>query len=48
MTERDPALEPFAQRYAATIAPDGFVGVWQLAETPGEWKDDLQVTYTRR
>jgi hypothetical protein len=38
----------FAQRYAATIAPDGFEGLWQLAETPGDWKDDLRVTYRRR
>jgi hypothetical protein len=38
----------FAQRFAATIAPDRFEGVWQVAETPGDWKDDLKVTYTRR
>lgn len=38
----------FAQRFAATIAPDSFKGVWQIAETPGDWKDDLKVTYTRR
>ena len=38
----------FAQRYAATLAPDAFDGVWQVAETPGDWKDDLKVTYTRR
>jgi hypothetical protein len=38
----------FAQRYAATIGDDGFEGLWQLAETPGDWKDDLQVTYRRR
>ena len=37
----------FAQRFAATIAPDGFDGVWQIAETPGDWKDDLKVTYRR-
>ena len=38
----------FAQRYSATIAPGGFQGQWQLARTPGDWKDDLQVTYRRR
>jgi hypothetical protein len=38
----------FDQRFAAPIAPDGFHGVVQLAETPGEWKDDLEVTYRRR
>jgi hypothetical protein len=38
----------FDQRYSATIAPDTFQGVSQLAETPGDWKDDLRVTYHRR
>ena len=38
----------FDQRFAATITPDRFEGVYQLAETPGDWKDDLQVTYRRR
>jgi hypothetical protein len=38
----------FDQRFEATIAPDTFQGVSQLAETPGEWKDDLRVTYRRR
>ena len=38
----------FAQRYSAAIAPERFEGVWQIAETPGDWKDDLKVTYTRR
>jgi hypothetical protein len=38
----DPA---FAQRFSATLAPDEFEGRWQLARTPGEWRDDLQVTY---
>jgi hypothetical protein len=38
----------FAQRFAATIADDAFEGLWQLAETPGDWKDDLKVTYRRR
>jgi hypothetical protein len=35
----------FAQRFSATPAPDRFEGVWQLARTPGDWKDDLEVTY---
>ena len=37
----------FAQRYAATLGADAFTGQWQVAETPGEWKDDLRVTYRR-
>ena len=41
----DPA---FAQRYEATLAPDAFDGVWQVAETPGDWRDDLRVSYHRR
>lgn len=38
----------FDQRFAAEIAPDRFAGVYQLAETPGDWQDDLKVTYRRR
>ena len=38
----------FAQRYAATVSPDSFEGLWQIAETPGDWKDDLKVIYRRR
>jgi hypothetical protein len=38
----------FAQRFSATPAPDEFVVQWQLAETPGEWKDDVKVIYRRR
>jgi hypothetical protein len=37
----------FAQRYSATPAPDAFEGQWQVAETPGEWNDDLKVIYRR-
>jgi hypothetical protein len=37
----------FAQRYAATLGADAFTGLWQVAETPGEWRDDLRVTYRR-
>jgi hypothetical protein len=38
----------FAQRFSATLAHDQFGGLWQLARTPGDWQDDLEVTYTRR
>ena len=38
----------FDQRYEATLAPDVFEGVFQLAETPGEWQDDLTMVYRRR
>jgi hypothetical protein len=38
----------FAQRYSATLGHDSFEGQWQLAETPGEWQDDLKVIYRRR
>ena len=38
----------FDQRMVATLAPDTFEGVYQLARTPGDWQDDLKVTYRRR
>lgn len=38
----------FDQRYSATLAPDTFEGQFQLAETPGDWQDDLRVIYRRR
>jgi hypothetical protein len=38
----------FAQRFSATLEHDRFEGRWQLARTPGDWQDDLQVTYRRR
>jgi hypothetical protein len=38
----------FAQRFSATLAPDAFEGLWQLARTPGDWQDDVKVTYRRR
>jgi len=41
----DPA---FAQRFSATLAHDSFEGRWQLARTPGDWRDDLHVSYRRR
>jgi hypothetical protein len=40
----DPA---FAQRLSAAIGDDAFEATWQLAETPGDWKDDVKVTYRR-
>jgi hypothetical protein len=27
---------------------DAFDGLWQIAVTPGDWRDDLTVTYRRR
>ncbi len=38
----------FDQRFAATIADDVFEGLTEVAETPGNWQDDLQVIYRRR
>ena len=38
----------FEQRSYAKLGPDTFEFVHQLAETPGEWQDDLRATYRRR
>jgi hypothetical protein len=38
----------FAQRFEAVLAPDRFTGQWQMAEIPGEWKEDLRVVYRRK
>jgi hypothetical protein len=38
----------FAQRYSASLGQNSFEGQWQLARTPGDWQDDLKVTYRRR
>jgi hypothetical protein len=38
----------FDQRLSATLSHDGFEGIYQLARTPGDWQDDLRVTYRRR
>jgi hypothetical protein len=38
----------FAQRFCAALGHDQFEGRWQLARTPGDWQDDLSVTYRRR
>jgi hypothetical protein len=38
----------FDQRSYAKLAPDSFEFVHQLAEAPGEWRDDLKTIYRRR
>jgi hypothetical protein len=38
----------FAQRFSAALGHNTFEGRWQLACTPGDWQDDLMVTYLRR
>jgi hypothetical protein len=38
----------FDQRFTAPVGEDRIEGVSQLAEKPGEWKDDLKVVYRRR
>jgi hypothetical protein len=38
----------FEQRFSATLAPDEFEGIFELAEAPGEWREDMRVTYRRR
>jgi hypothetical protein len=38
----------FAQRFSATLGRESFEGYWQLARTPGDWQDDLKVSYRRR
>jgi hypothetical protein len=38
----------FEQRFCAKLEQDTFEGQWQLATTPGEWQNDLKVTYRRR
>jgi hypothetical protein len=35
------------QRFSATPVGDSFEGLWLIAETPGDWKDDLKVIYRR-
>jgi hypothetical protein len=37
----------FDQRFSATLGHDSFEGLVQLARTPGDWQDDLKVTYRR-
>ena len=38
----------FDQRMTATIGDDGFEALIELAEAPGEWKEDMRTTYRRR
>ena len=38
----------FDQRAHAKLGPDAFEFAYQLAETPGEWRDDMRTTYRRR
>jgi hypothetical protein len=38
----------FDQRFSATLGDDALEGLWQLAQKPGDWQDDLAVTYRRR
>ena len=38
---------PFDQRFSATLGRNSFEGKWQLAETSGDWQDDLKVIYRR-
>jgi hypothetical protein len=37
----------FAQRFSAEVGHDEIEGLWQVAATPGDWQDDLRVTYRR-
>jgi hypothetical protein len=38
----------FDQRFTARLGPDSFEGLGEVAETPGDWRDDLKVAYRRR
>jgi hypothetical protein len=38
----------FDQRMSTRVGPDTFEAVYQLAEKPGEWRDDLRTVYRRR
>jgi hypothetical protein len=38
----------FDQRFSASLGEDSFEGQWQLAETPGDWRDDLKISFRRR
>jgi hypothetical protein len=37
----------FDQRVETRPSDEGFVAVYQLAQAPGEWRDDLRVVYRR-
>jgi len=38
----------FDQRFSATLDHESFEGLFELAETQGEWQEDMRVTYRRR
>ena len=38
----------FDQRFSATLGRHSFEGLCELARTPGDWQDDMKVTYRRR
>ena len=38
----------FDQRFSATLGQDSFEGLSELAESPGDWREDMRVTYRRR
>jgi hypothetical protein len=40
----------FSQRFAGRVEDGGgtIAGVWELAQEPGQWKDDLAITFRRR
>ena len=44
---RDSAVRGPSARFSATPRHDTFEGLWEVAETPGAWRDDLKVTYRR-
>ena len=35
------------QRFSAPLGPASFVGLFELARTPGDWQEDMNVTYRR-
>jgi hypothetical protein len=37
----------FAQRFSATVSGEEFVGTFELAREPGEWRHDMTVIYRR-
>jgi hypothetical protein len=37
----------FDQRFSAKLDPDVFEGMFELAETPGDWQEDMRVIYRR-
>jgi hypothetical protein len=38
----------FDQRFSAKLERDFFEGVFEVAETPGDWQEDMRVIYRRR